>query len=138
MAKRGPPKKFTAEVKARVVECLTMGLSLAEALTIVGFDRRSYVRECQTDLEFARGVKGASSEGKLHHIRRIHNAEERWQASAWFLERKYGAEYGQKVKLEHGGAVRVVEEIVEAVPAHETNGHANGAASPGAGRLPPQ
>lgn len=138
VAKRGPKPKLTAANKARVLDLLALGMSLVETLLLAGCSRRTLTRACRGDKKFARGVKGAGLAGKEHHLRRVAGAEERWQASAWFLERKWGQEYGQKVKLEHGGRVEVVEEVIghvgHAQAAPHQNG--NGTASPGAGRVP--
>jgi hypothetical protein len=112
MAKRGPPLKFTAAIKAKVIQGLERGMSLADMLTLVGFCHRSFRNACAADPEFSQGVKSAAGRGKLHHLERVHEGNERWQSSAWFLERKYGAEYGQKLQVQHGGRVEVAEVVI--------------------------
>lgn len=132
----GRPTKMTARVKADVLEHLELGLSLADALKCLDVSHTSYVRAKQDDPDFGRGVKSAAARGKAHHLRRVHGGVPNWQASAWFLERKYGAEYGQKLRLDHGGSVQVVEEIVSGGGAAQAQANGNGHASPGAGRIP--
>jgi hypothetical protein len=135
VAKRGPKPTVTPRRKKRLLYMLRVGMSLADARTALGLSEPAVRRARHDDAKFDAGVKSAAARGKARHLRRIDQGVKCWQASAWFLERKYGAEYGQKVRLDVGGAVRVVEEVVGA-PAPHANGQA--AAAPGAGRLPPQ
>jgi hypothetical protein len=104
-AKPGPKPKMTPAVKAGVLESLRVGLSLAEALIRAGLTREMYRHACRTDEQFHRGVKKAAIDGKFHHLQRVNDGVPQWQSSAWFLERKYGAEFGQKVKLQTSGKV---------------------------------
>jgi hypothetical protein len=136
MAKRGPPLKFTAAIKAKVIQGLERGMSLADMLTLVGFCHRSFRNACAADPEFSQGVKSAAGRGKLHHLERVHEGDERWQSSAWFLERKYGAEYGQKVKLDVTAQVstRIVEQVIDG-PAEDPR--RNGATASRSASLPP-
>jgi len=98
--KPGPKPTVTAEIKAEIVEALRLGMSQAEALLVAGVSFAAFRRAKADDEEFGRGVKNAAALGKRRHLRRVEAAEERWQASAWFLERKYGAEFGKKVQLQ--------------------------------------
>jgi hypothetical protein len=134
VAKRGPKPKLTQPAKKEILLALEVGLSLADTLLATGVSHRTFKRGCKDDAKFARGVKAAAAQGKLCCLKAIRLGVPNWQARAWFLERKYGAEYGQKVKVEHGGRVEVREEIIDdARPAaHETNGHQ---AAPGASRV---
>jgi hypothetical protein len=102
----------TPKVKRRIVACLWLGLSLADALLAAGVSRAAFRRARAVDAKFGRGVKNAAIRGKSYHLRRVARGVENWQSSAWFLERKYGTEYGQRVKVEHGGRVEVAEHVV--------------------------
>lgn len=104
-AKPGPKPKMTPAVKAGVLESLRVGLSLAEALIRAGLTRDQYRTAVRDDPEFTRGVKKAAIDGKFHHLQRVNDGVPQWQSSAWFLERKYGQEFGQRVKVQSSGRV---------------------------------
>jgi hypothetical protein len=104
-AKPGPKPAVTPQIKADILESLRLGLSLAAALRCANVSRQQYRTAVANDAEFNRGIKSAADQGKRHHLQRVHDAERNWQASAWFLERKYGAEFGQRVKVQTSGRV---------------------------------
>lgn len=53
----------------------------------------------------------AKAEAKCiqHHVMRIFNGEKNWQASSWFLERRYHDDWGNKDKMQMqiGGEINV-------------------------------
>lgn len=133
--KPGPREKMTPAAKRHFVQSLTLGLSQVEACLALGVDRETVRKARIADPQFSERVKKAAAAGKRHHLQRVHLGVPNWQSSAWFLERKYGAEFGQKVRVDHGGQLRVVEEVVGAT--HATpHPNGNGHTAPGAGRIP--
>jgi hypothetical protein len=104
-AKPGPKPKMTPVVKADILLSLRLGLSIAEALRCADVSYDNFRHAKRTDEQFARGVKSAADRGKRHHLQRVHDGVPQWQSSAWFLERKYGAEFGQRVKVQSSGRV---------------------------------
>jgi hypothetical protein len=104
-AKPGPKPTVTPKVKGEILDLLNLGLSLAETLTVVGISPTAFKRERAADEQFGRGVKSAALRGKAQHLRRVRDGVPQWQSSAWFLERKYGAEFGQRVKVQSSGRV---------------------------------
>jgi hypothetical protein len=135
--KPGPHPTVTDQVKKQLIESVQVGLSLADALCMLGISRAAFIRARQADPQFGQGIKSASSRGKDYHLRRIYRGDPGWQSSAWFLERKYGSEYGNRLKLDVEGELitRLVEEIVEPDGTHEDY-HRNGQAAPGAAGVP--
>jgi len=133
--KNGRPTTITDVVKEEILDFLLIGMTLADTLTALTLSHRALERACKADATFAKGVKSAASHGKAHHLRRVHNAEPNWQASAWFLERKYGMEFSARLKLDLEGeaTMHLVEEVIDA-PEEAT--HTNGTAAPGATGLP--
>jgi hypothetical protein len=109
-----------------LLELLELGLSQAEALLVVGIPYTTFCRVRRDDEEFGRGVKSAASRGKVHHLRRVRNAEERWQASAWFLERKYGAEFGKRLQLQGDPDRPLTIQGLRGVTPEEITGHVQG------------
>lgn len=122
--KPGPKPTVTDTVKAQVILHLKLGLSQADALLCCDVSYDAFRRAKKDDPEFARGVKAASARGKAHHLKRVTSGEAGWQSSAWFLERKYGEEFGQKQRLEHsgpkGGPVQITALEVVRPPATDT------------------
>ena len=53
---------------------------------------------------FFEADKKAIADARLERLARIEDASKKsWQAAAWWLERKYPDEFGQKKRLEHSG-----------------------------------
>jgi hypothetical protein len=119
----GPKPTVTPAVKARLLDMLHAGLSLADSLLIVGISRAAFLRARNDDEEFGRGVKSAAAEGKLHHLKRVRDGAERWQASAWFLERKYGQEFGKRLQLQGDPARPLTIQGLRGVTPEEVTGH---------------
>lgn len=142
MAKRGPKPTVTPRIKAELIEMIRLGLSQAEALLCAGISFAAFRRAKAEDEKFGSGIKSAATQGKLHHLRRVSAAAERWQASAWFLERKYGTEYGKKLQLQGDPDAPLpftLEQMAEALQRAKRNGEAQPQAngSPrGSGPLP--
>ncbi len=64
---------------------------------------------------FSVAIKKAEAECKVARIQTILKASDKsWQAAAWWLERRYGDEYGRMVKEEKPQNVVTIEELEEA------------------------
>jgi transposase len=108
MAKRGPkPKLAEARQQKRIFEVLSLGGSLQDAADLLGIDRSTLTRRKQTDAEFAQGIKKATVEGKLVHLKNVKARSPRWQASAWFLERRWGNQFGRRDRVNTDGTLQV-------------------------------
>jgi hypothetical protein len=101
-------------------------MSQAETLLVVGISRAAFLRARNEDEEFGRGVKSAAGRGKRHHLKRVAAAEERWQASAWFLERKYGQEFGKRLQLQGDPDRPLTIQGLRGVTPEEITGHVQG------------
>jgi hypothetical protein len=110
--KRGPKPKITDSVKQQIYAILTTGGSLDDAAGYLEIDTATIHRARRRDAKFAAGVKKAVRTGKLKLIQKVGKATA-WQAAAWMLERKFGAEFGRRdvIKNEHtgknGGPIKV-------------------------------
>jgi hypothetical protein len=115
MAKRGPKPKITEAVKLQIYAILTTGGSLDDAAGYLEIDTSTIHRAKKSDTKFATGVKKAVRTGKLKLIQKVGKSAS-WQAAAWMLERKFGAEYGRKDKHEvtgkNGGPIESTTKIV--------------------------
>lgn len=103
---RGRPKgyfiKITPEKEREILAILAIGGSRNDAAEYVGVSRSTLHETIDRNEDFAERVKKAEADGKIKHLKKVGDANA-WQASAWFLERKYPKEYGLKQTLEHSG-----------------------------------
>jgi hypothetical protein len=94
IGKGGPPQKIGPKEKTEVIAILRAGGSMRDAADIIGVDYATLYRMRQNDIEFANGVRKAVKEGKLRQIKKVRGAKD-WRAAAWYLERRWGSEYGR-------------------------------------------
>ena len=99
--KKGDGMVITADKQREILAVLATGGSRNDAADYVGVGRSTLSDHIARDESFAEQVKKAESAGKIKHLQKIEKSGA-WQASAWFLERKYPAEYRQRT--EHTGA----------------------------------
>jgi|JI9StandDraft_2_1071091.scaffolds.fasta_scaffold74133_2 hypothetical protein len=100
----GRPPTITEEDKRVVIELVAMGCSVRAAAARIGVDEKAIRHLKQTDETFFRNLKKALSECEQEHVTNIRAAGSlQWQASAWFLERRWGKDWGRKERLEHSG-----------------------------------
>lgn len=52
--------------------------------------------------KFLQSLKAAEAQAKAEAIKYIQRSED-WKAKAWYLERKYNDEFGNRQKIEHSG-----------------------------------
>lgn len=108
---RGRPLKIDAEVERRILDIVVVGGSLEDAAHIVGVSPRTLRLYKAKRPIFNRGVLKAQKDGKLKLIKKVGKAGA-WQAAAWMLERKYGAEFGrretikQEITGKNGGPIQ--------------------------------
>ena len=95
-------------VKERILELLSAGNFWHVAASAAGLSRTTvynWIRQGRRDLrngldtpeaQFAQEVEKADALGQIYHVNQILRASETsWQASAWFLERKYPKLWGR-------------------------------------------
>jgi hypothetical protein len=81
------------EVKQRFFYALKLGGTIEDACHYAKIRKIHVERERIADKEFRRKLDRMMIGVKLHHIENVYNAENRWQASAWWLERRHREEY---------------------------------------------
>lgn len=117
---RGRPSVFSPAILREILAVLAAGCSRNDAADVTGIGRSTLSEQIAKNEAFSEQVKKAEAAGKLRHIRKI-NKSKAWQASAWFLERKYPEEYARKVPLpvvaEDNGPRRFTFEV-SAAPEH--------------------
>lgn len=113
----GRPTILTDELQDALVAALERGNYLQDACDLVGTNRKSVqewvarglqdIGQGFTESQFARfavAVKRARAQVGDECLQDIRDKVDRWQASAWFLERTRPAQFGQTARLEHTGA----------------------------------
>ena len=88
--------------KARIAHYLKKGITLKDACTLVGVSKME-MGEMRSDVEFDDFVKRCETECEIEHIDNISTAGSMgsWQASAWYLERRFPEKYGKKDIVKH-------------------------------------
>ena len=105
--------------KAQMLEAVLCGLDIKDAAKINGITdyKLGLIR---SNPDFEELLQACQANAELQHLNNIASAGKlgQWQASAWFLERKYPDKYGKKDTIRHeyevklGTFMRVVLEIV--------------------------
>ena len=91
-----------------ILTCLRMGGSRADAMKQIGrtgsaADLMLLGQTAKRHPEFKVRLEQAEAEGKHHHLKRIHEGDPQWRASAWMLERKWWREFAPaRLKVTRG------------------------------------
>ena len=110
----GRPLKLTKQVISEMSKHIEDGSSYKDAAALVGVHYNSFLdwrkrgEEDQENgaksifVDFLCELREAEARGKAEAIKYIKNNDD-WRAKAWYLERKYNDEFGNKQKIEHSG-----------------------------------
>ena len=104
------PSKLTEDVKRRFLTSIRAGNDKKVAAAMAGISESTLyswleqARKPEADpefLEFSESLTQAEAEAEVAAVARIQQAAQngRWQASAWWLERKYGERWGRNDKI---------------------------------------
>lgn len=95
-----------------ILDAIGQGLSQKDAGILASVDEDTISRWKKEKTDFAEKVLQKEVEFKRIHVVNIQNEAltGTWQASAWFLERKFPKEFGQKAELSDE-AKKQVEEL---------------------------
>lgn len=97
MAAKG---KYSKVVINRIKEALELGLTQKEAANIANITQETFYTWMREKPEFSELVKSALDNGKAEHLLNIKRAgQTQWQASAWWLERKFPQEWGKRSEV---------------------------------------
>lgn len=81
--------------RAIIIRSIEQGLGRNTAAAIAETSITTVRRECERNAAFRQQLKKAEAECEKLAVQRIRNAKE-WQASAWFLERKWPKKWGRR------------------------------------------
>jgi len=93
--------KATPNTIRIILDAIGEGLNQREASILAGISEDTLSLWKRQDSDFSEQIRQKEIECKLSHIRNINRASEKsWQASAWFLERKYKDEFAVKSNID--------------------------------------
>lgn len=93
--------KATPKTIKIILNAISEGLTQREASILAGISEDTLSLWKRKDSDFSEQIRQKEIECKLFHIQNIKRASEKsWQASAWWLERKYKEEFSLKSKLD--------------------------------------
>ena len=131
MAKIGRPTKLTPGLKEVLITALSSGCYRATAAAHAGISTPTLYKWLETgeaDLEHGRdtdhadlrmAVIKAEADAEQEALQNIREqSKQQWQASAWFLERKWPNRWGRREHVEHSGEIggKVHNQAVYIVP----------------------
>lgn len=87
--------KMTPEAKFACLGIFRIGGSIADACAYIGVSEQVMGEHLRNDTIFREHVDRAVAYGKMRSIRKI-RADSDWRAHAWWLERRFGQEWGLK------------------------------------------
>lgn len=114
------PTKFNTKTKRRLYKALRIGASRKMAAQYAGISYellRQWMRRGEQEARgefvvFLAALKRAESEAVMSALQAIHEAaSKKWQAAAWFLERKYPQDWGRNRVIQH--EAKEVEVVVK-------------------------
>lgn len=92
--------KATPKTIEVILSAISEGLTQREASTLAGISEDT-LSLWKQDSEFSEQIRQKQIENKLRHIKVINEASKsHWQASAWWLERKFKEEFSLKSKVD--------------------------------------
>jgi hypothetical protein len=133
------PSKITRELVDKIIGIVRAGNYLETAAAAAGINKptlrawlKAGARSKTNDLfaQLAQGVEAATNEAEARHVAMIAKASQAgaWQASAWYLERKFADRWGRQ-RLEitgrNGAPMQVEVAKVVLFPAEDDSGSAD-------------
>lgn len=93
--------KATEKTISIILSAIEEGLTQRESAVLAGISEDTLSLWKKKDSDFSEQIRQKQIECKLGHIRNIKKASDKsWQASAWWLERKYKEEFSLKTKMD--------------------------------------
>lgn len=93
--------KATPKTIEIILDAISQGLTQREASVLAGISEDTLSLWKKKDSDLSERMRQKEIENKLSHIKNIKEASKKsWQASAWWLERKFKDEFSLKSKLD--------------------------------------
>lgn len=96
-----PPRADRAEIEAKVLAAIRVGLTLPKACLACGVPYQTVEHWIRTGCdEFSARAKAAMAEREMLWLNELRHQERGWQRIAWLLERTCPEEYGRKDRVQ--------------------------------------
>ena len=89
----GRPSKYTEALAQQIFEYIRDGLTQEDAACLAGISDSTFHRWKHENEDFREAIKKAWIANKHEHIKVVRAREKNWQASAWWLERRFQDEF---------------------------------------------
>ena len=100
--------KYSKDIIIEICNYIKSGLSQKDSSELAGIDESTFYAWMKKNPSFKSQIKKAELKNKQRALILIQKAGEvSWQASAWYLERKYQDEFSLKQKIEHSGEMTI-------------------------------
>jgi len=105
--RRGRPSKYRPEVTGRICAALRAGRTRQAACAHGGISDETFARWQAHYVDFVEAVACAETEAQMQAVSCLRLAmPQNWRAAAWYLSRRYPAEWGQQqMRGVNGGSV---------------------------------
>ena len=109
-----PSKLSNPEREQRLLDALRAGNTIQHACRYAGVSDESFARWQRRSVDFVEKLKKAEADAIVRHVANIAKAaaDGQWQASAWWLERRYPEFYGRRFDPESAAAVAAMQVTV--------------------------
>ena len=110
----GRNTKLTPKTKAGLCDLIRSGLHNQTACDIMRISTSSFYHWRSTFPEFSDALKKAEAEAEAEMVKRIMAAATTtWQATAWYLERKFSSRWGKVDRIQISQAEDEVREMTD-------------------------
>ena len=93
------------QIKA-LLQNLKVGMTVFDSCTIAGMNRTQFYNKMKSDPGLKAEVDKAILSSKIRSVTLIQNAmRDNWTACAWWLERRFPEEYGNRLEMQHKGKI---------------------------------
>lgn len=94
--------KYTRDMCKRICSLIAGGNYITRACEAVGIHPDTHYEWMKKHTDYAEEIKKAEALSELWHVDNIKKASARsWQASAWYLERRYPERWGRQIILQN-------------------------------------
>ena len=93
--------KYTDQNVSKICALLADGNYVTVACAAIGMTTETHYQWIKRYSDYADAVKKAEAASEAWHVNNIKKAASRsWQASAWYLERKYSQRWGRQIVIQ--------------------------------------
>ena len=93
--------KYTPEITHKICALIADGNYVKTACEAVGISQECHYNWIKVYDEYSEAIKKAEAASEAWHVNNIKKAASKsWQASAWYLERKFAQRWGRQIVIQ--------------------------------------